>query len=162
MINSKYLPAAILMFLFTISSCSSRSEPKTESFFRTEIRDDYSKEFTFSLVFSRSKDEASKGMTKTSTTQRPNKDKGSGKGRGNRSQDVSTAANPNTKKSRNTEKLQTIFQQHLAIKMQETKYCRTGYLTLEKSVVGAIYFLRGECNESATEEDMNQLNNALK
>jgi hypothetical protein len=160
MINSKYLSAPLLFSLFTLSACSSKIEPKSHAFFRTEIRDDNSKEFTFSVVFSRSKDEASNGMKNASNTQRPDKRRGSGKGRGNRSQDDSTAAKSTTKTSSKTEKLQTIFQQHLDLKMKETKYCKAGYLTLEKSFVGAIYSLRGECNESATKEDRNQLKKA--
>jgi len=153
MFTSKYLAALFITCLLLLSACSNTSEPKTEGFFHTEIRDDNSKEFTFSLVFSRSKEEASRGMKNASTSQRPDKGKGSGKGRGNRSHEASSTTKPNSKSSSKADKMQGIFQQHLDLKMQETKYCRTGYLILEQSFIGAVYSLRGECNESATEED---------
>lgn len=159
MLSSKYSSAIFITFLLLLSACTNTSEPKTEGFFHTEIRDDNSKEFTFSLIFSRSEKEVSKGMKDTAPAQKRDRGKGSGKGKGSRSQDVSSATKSNTKRSSKTKQLMGIFEQHLDLKMQETKYCRTGYLTLEKSFVGAIYSLRGECNESATEADRNQLKN---
>ncbi len=155
MIASKYICAVILTFLITLPACSNTKEPKTESFFHTQIREDNSKEFIFSLIFSRNEKEVAKERQGSSPTQKRGRGNGSGKGqgKGNKSQNASATAMSNAIISHKTDKMLGIFQQHLDLKMQESTYCRTGYLTLEKSFVGAVYTLRGECNESATEED---------
>ncbi len=41
----------------------------------------------------------------------------------------------------------------LEAKLAETKYCRNGYILLEYSQIKGETFVRGECQESASEDD---------
>ncbi len=153
--SSKYICAAMFTFLITLPACSNTKEPKTESFFHTQIRDDSSKEFTFSLIFSRNEKEVGKETQGSSPTQKRDRGNGSGKGQGKGSKrgSSSVTAKSNTISASKADRMQATFHQYLDLKMQESEYCKTGYLTLERNFIGAIYSLRGECNESATKED---------
>ncbi|MCW8863523.1 MAG: hypothetical protein OQK09_00450 [Colwellia sp.] len=148
MINSTYSPLYILFFTMVLSACSSKEQPKIEEFFHTNIRDDNSKEFTFSLLVSTKQKEARKeGNSSPDSNNRKGR-----KGKGQRGQN--TALAPTAKKqSSKQDKMKDIFHERLILQMERAQYCREGYITLEESFVGAIYTLRGECHESASKGD---------
>lgn len=146
----------LLISLFILSACSNKKPPEPEEFFRTQIRDDASKEFSFSLIFSRNERVVSN--KKSSDTPKRERGKGKEHGQGNRkrSDDVPSQTSSNKKRANMSDKMADIFQQRLYLQMEKSQYCRKGYLTLEKSFIGVVYTLRGECFESATQEEQKQ------
>jgi len=138
-----------LFALLTLTACSSKEKPRLEEFFRTEIREDGSKMFAFSLILARDTDGE---RQKNTTSPQPVKREGR-RGKGGRGQGTNPKLNSDNTASKGQEKLAELFQQRLDIRLETSRYCREGYMELEKSFVGAIYTLRGECNESATEQD---------
>jgi hypothetical protein len=146
MINSKKPLYYILACTLVLTACSSKEKPKVEEFFHTNIRDDGSKEFAFSLMVS-----ANNKVARKETTGPSKKTKQGG--RKSRGQKARNSTPSNSSKKSMTDKVQGVFQERLTFQLESSQYCREGYLTLDKSFVGAIYTLRGECHESATEED---------
>lgn len=57
---------------------------------------------------------------------------------------------PEEKLARRAEKL---LKEVAEIKIQETQYCREGYWFLGNNYYGRKVYIRGECNETATEDD---------
>lgn len=142
------------IFLFTLSllmlsACSSTKQSQMEEFFKTKIHADGSKRFTFSLVILQTQNH-----NKEKSQQRPNKPS---KSNGNRKKGQNDSRNNKQgsldKENSKLSKMTELFEERLQKYMANKQYCREGYITLETSFSGAIYTLRGECQESATDED---------
>lgn len=136
-----------LAVLFLLSACASRQENNLEEIFVTEIREDNSKMFAFTLRQEKSssgEQPRHKAMAKKAGKKRRN---GAGKGAGK--EEVRERKNP----------LADIFQQRLELRLSKSDYCRTGYLELERYTNRGAMTMRGECNESATEKDRQRFPN---
>ena len=146
---SKQSTLLLTLSLLTLSACSATKQPKMEEFFHTKIHDDGSKRFTFSLIViqgqSDKKDKSQKRANKPS--------KGSGNRGGNKNGDRENKQGSSNKESSRTSKMTELFEERFQEQMIKNQYCREGYITLDSGFSGAIYTLRGECQENATEED---------
>lgn len=162
-----------VLFCLLIASCSSKPElPETQAFFNHNILENDSKMFNFNLLLKRRTGDDTDGQNakgskgkqsgkKPKDGQRPSNGERSGKGKkgeGNRPKgsNGSNQSNANIAQQRNNERLlqleQMLFEQ-LDDKMQETGYCREGYMVLSQELGKNILSVKGECHESATSED---------
>ncbi|WDE04798.1 hypothetical protein SG34_026375 [Thalassomonas viridans] len=146
MVNKTQLCCWCGVFLF-LAACSSHREKTVEEIFVTEIREDSSKMFAFTLTqekAARSRQADTKTRAgKQGKSRKGGKEKGAGKNESRERQ------NP----------LEDIFQQRLEQRLSQNNYCRTGYLELERYASRGAMTMRGECNESATESDRQRFPN---
>jgi len=144
---------SIFIFILTLlllSACSITKQAKTEEFFHTKIHADGSKRFTFTLVLLQ---DQRKDNTREQYQKRINKpSKGEGSRRGKQGGASNNQAN-SKRKNNDTEKITILFEKRIQAQLANSQYCREGYITLDSGFNGALYTLRGECNESATDED---------
>ncbi len=143
--------------------CSSHSSSQVTEFFSTTIMEDDSKRFYFSLIISNQTEANKSEGQKQSQRSKGGVGKGSGsrKGRNSKSQtDQQPVQQPKVNKR--------VFEleERLINKLALNNYCRTGYMELERNIGKALMSIRGECHESATEEDrqhfINRLSQAIK
>ncbi|WP_281559818.1 hypothetical protein [Thalassomonas sp. RHCl1] len=131
-----------LSLFFLLSACSSRQDKPVEEIFVTQIRADNSKMFAFTLRA----EQASRG-DKT-------RDKMAGGKQGKRGK--GTGRNKGAGKGERQERehpLANVIQQKLEQKLDQSQYCTSGYLELERYATREGMTVRGECNESATADD---------
>ena len=149
--KSIFIPFIALIF---ISGCSTTKKPQFESFFKTQIREDHSKMFNFSLVMvsgeysiERNSKEKIQGKGKGSGN-----GKGMGKGKGKNKQQDKMSVNNKEKKQSKTNKIEKKLDERLAIILAQNNYCRKGYIELERNIGRRYLSIRGECHESASEK----------
>ena len=147
----------ILLILFAIAliGCISRSAQKISEYFSTEIMEDGSKRFYFSLIISHQHDEENNNQMREKQSKRGKG--GSGRGSGTRkggndnAQTKQSTAKP--AKSTKTNSMELELEERLINQLALNSYCRTGYMELERNIGRALMSIRGECHESATEGD---------
>ena len=133
--------------ILLLSACASRQEKTLEEIFVTEIREDNSKMFAFTLKQEHAQQrEQSRHKARGEKAGKMRK-KGGGKG----------TAKGEARERKNA--LEDIFQQRLEQRLSKSDYCRTGYLELERYANRGSMTMRGECNESATEKDRQRFPN---
>lgn len=167
MLNSKQLTAIGLLLFTAIVACSSVTKSEMRHFFHTKILDDDSKRFTFTVILMQYNYAANQGNQPANKAEpergkgpqggKPNGGKNGAPDHGKPMNDPTSLSNiSSSTQSNNNDKMYTLFQQLLEEQLHETKYCRRGYMELERSFSGAIFTLRGECHESATKRDRNK------
>ncbi len=137
----------------TLSGCSSNS-PKRQGgmpteVFVTHIKPDASKIFNYSLI---------KKMPNQGQGQMG---KGRGKGggmHGGGGGGMKGGGKPNM--SQMKDKMQEKAHKKLNQKLAQTGYCREGYMELESYFERGLVTIKGECNESATTEDIKTFPNS--
>ena len=135
-----------------MTGCSS-NEVKITEVFRSDIRADDTKLFTFSIIFVRNaKSELPKDHDENFGKNQKRSKQGKGRGKRNDT-DNNPKMQRSDKKQKRQDKMAHEFKSRLAEKLEENSYCRKGYFELERSLNKTIYTIRGECNESATAAD---------
>jgi len=148
----------LLTTSFILASCSSTKIPDMKEYFKPDIREDESKMFTFTIITSRpnAQEERSNKPSRSNKQRKGGNEKGAERGGSNkkeRGQQNAAKSMSNNQK----DKLMDVFQQRLDNRIEVSQYCREGYFVLEKDFSGVIYTVRGECNESATARDRENL-----
>jgi len=128
-----------LLSILLLTACSTTKEPQIKEYFRTDIRQDNSKVFVFTIIPANTKKEERRASPPSSG----GRDK-RGRNQQNR---------PKAKTDKQSDKLMSLFQEKFENRLEHSQYCREGYFIIEKSFVGSIFTLKGECNESATDSD---------
>ncbi|WDD99674.1 hypothetical protein [Thalassomonas actiniarum] len=131
-----------LSMLCLLSACSSRQEKSVEEIFVTQIREDNSKMFAFTLRQEKAA-RSDKTRDKMATGKQGKRGKGAGRNKSAGRGEKQERENP----------LATVIQQKLEQRLNQSRYCTTGYLELERYASRAGMTVRGECNESATADD---------
>ena len=129
-----------------LAGCASKPDyhDSGDVFFETKINNDGTKLFAFSVGMSEGRD--SKGPQEKGRGQRP---PGGGKDRGDRS---------NAKNEHSEQKMEE-FYQLLEQKLDETQYCHSGYIEIDTHETQGRFHLLGECQESASQEDITRFPN---
>ncbi|PKG81395.1 hypothetical protein CXF85_18155 [Colwellia sp. 75C3] len=152
MIFFKSTFCVLLLSLFVITGCSS-NEVKITEVFRSDIRADNAKLFTFSIIFVRNAEpELPKGHDGNIDNKQKRSKQGKGRGKRNNTDNNPKVQRSDTKQKRQ-DKMARELESRLAEKLEDNSYCRKGYFELERSLNKTIYTIRGECNESATAAD---------
>lgn len=137
----------LVLAALTLTACSSGPATKSPMIehFETEITDNGSKLFVYEAIAaapSEGREQARGGRGR----------RGEGGGRASRGgrggQDRSSPDDDGTIKA--LERIKAMLDNKLA----ETGYCREGYMSLEESVGRGQAVVRGECTETATDEDI--------
>ena len=152
MFLSKPLLSFFLVLLFAITGCSSKGKPQMTDFFRTEIRDDGSKMFTFTVVVSKHRGESNK--QESQPHKQTNRERGSGgkRGSGNKRGGQANKVADGDRRG-DSDQMAELFEELFQKRMVKSRYCRESYIELERGFSGTMFTLRGECRESATNED---------
>jgi hypothetical protein len=142
-----------------VSSCSSRDKLEFQEFFRTEIRADDSKIFTFTLITKHEEKERSSKSDKPERSKKGGGKKSSNKRNGG--QQGGKMNRSETNKSEYQAKLANILKEQLILRLENNQYCRDGYIKLNTSLSNSMSSIRGECHESATAIDRKRFLNSL-
>jgi len=131
-------------------SCASNQDKNIErkAYFVTNIKDDGSKVFSYSLISNMSNKE--KGRRKEGERRDNGKMRKSKGERQGKSSGKLDNANIITR-------IEKTFYQGLNEKLNTTHFCRQGYFTIDKFISRKKSQLKGECNESATKLDREKL-----
>jgi hypothetical protein len=153
----------LILIVLSLGACSTKPTHNkgAQKTFSTEIYANGSKRFVVAIVNSVSQGQHAQGKQKRSDKQDRNKGgskrggEGGGKGKG---QERSDSNEPqygriqnNTAESEEDKRNEII--ELLNEKLDETGYCRHGYIELDYIQMRGISELTGECQESASEED---------
>ncbi|WP_041523227.1 hypothetical protein [Gilvimarinus agarilyticus] len=135
----RYLP---ILAVLTLAACSSgpKQKPALIEHFSTEILDNGSKLFVYEAVAQATDNTRGKGRGGGGRGEPP-----SGGGRGGQGR--------NGPQDAGADKVDDRIKEMIDNKLAETGYCREGYMSLEESVKRGQILVRGECTETATEED---------
>jgi hypothetical protein len=134
-----------VLILTSIVACSGpdrKSQAEPFEVFATHILDNGTKLFVFSLEMTQ--DGGPQGE-KSQGGGGP----GGGGGQGGPPQGQGSKGG-NSSKGGGQEKQ---LDEKLIATLEQTKYCREGYVVLDRNVVEGISSIRGECNDGATEQD---------
>jgi len=156
--NKNFLYSSILILLF-LSGCSNTNKPQFKSFFKTEIHENHSKVFNFSLVLVSGEytNETNSKAQKQGKGKGNGKGKGQGKGKHKKSNDV--ANEKKSQKKSNVNKIEKQLDTRLAIELGKNNYCRNGYMELERNLGQRYLSIRGECRENASINDRERFPN---
>jgi len=136
-----------------MSACANKKpkRPEIKEYFVTNIKEDGSKHFSYSLIMKMPSKRKNSDMTA-----RKNKEKGGGTSQNGRKSNGTAGRNSNgghiKNKANNTARLAQIennFYEMLDAKLIATAFCRDGYFTLDSYIGKDQSQLRGECNEAA-------------
>lgn len=153
MFITKKVIAFLIILSVIMTGCSSVSKSDMKDFFRSDIRADDSKMFTFTVIVTQ------QGKKDKKSTQKNSKSKGgrdSGKKGGQQNSQRNTKDNSMNK---NDDHMTELFEELLIERLEKNQYCRDGYIELDRAFSGSTFTLRGECNESATENDRKRFYN---
>lgn len=153
----------LLLTILCLGACSSKhkAHKATERLFTTDIHDNGSKRFVLAIVYQRTRSENAQGQGKRSGKKGGNKggdrdgNKGGDRGKGqersgsNRQQ---SGARENSDAIAGEEKRKEVMAL-LSEKLDETGYCRHGFIELNYLEMQDRTELIGECQESASEAD---------
>ncbi|GAB5382592.1 MAG: hypothetical protein Alis3KO_32540 [Aliiglaciecola sp.] len=153
--------SVVTLFLFLVGSgCAShpkRGGPERQ-LFETEIKPDGSKRFHLTLVSKSNNRSERSGRARGNERGRGGGNRGNGKASGG-SVEPSRSGSQQTPQSEiaKPEKSEAdIREQAIAIlesRLANIQYCRNGYILLEYSQLESEILVRGECQESASEQD---------
>jgi hypothetical protein len=150
-----------LLILFGLFACASKNDPHHEErqTFTTEIHSDGSKRFVLAIVYQQDKPgggargqrspEGKKGRGGGRT-----RDGQSGRGRPNSEQSSSQGAIIDRGEAGYDEDKRDEIMDLLDQKLAETDFCRHGFIELDYSQMRGKTELVGECQESASQEDI--------
>ncbi|MHC6645766.1 hypothetical protein ACYTPF_04295 [Alteromonas sp. HB246098] len=129
-----------------VSACAHRPPPldMDEIFFETQIKQDGTKLFAFSIPLMKPR-EGAKGGSRGGRG-------GEGGGRGGRGGQESRGGSAQ-KSSGSSERMTEQLYASLDKKLEETGYCQTGYIEIDTHQTEDRLHLLGECNETASELD---------
>ena len=140
-----------------ISGCSSRSDLVKSSFLKTHIQENNAKIFTLYLTPVNEKKSHSHTNSEGNKQNPPANGKREGKGdkQGSRSpSNKQSAAGNGTKLSSDyQDKMREVLLETLDEALQESGYCRKGYIELNRTIGKGLIKIKGECHESATPAD---------
>lgn len=153
----------LAMTTLLLTACSGKQEkPEPEGYFATQIGDDGEKLFQYSLDIqdSGSGKRGGKGHSKPANV--------GGYAAGSSSRGVSggLTAGTGTGKSRKRTghkggsnyfaEINAKLENRLEEELKKTGFCREGYQETERMTGPSAYFIRGKCNETATETELEQ------
>jgi hypothetical protein len=148
---SKIILSFFLVLLLAVTGCSSKVKHQMTDFFRTDIRDDNSKMFIFTVVITQQRGEIDKQERQSHKKANREQGKGGKKGAGNKRGGNNKVADGGSKN--NSDQMAILFEELFQARMDKSQYCREGYIELDRGFSGTMFTLRGECSESATDED---------
>lgn len=130
-----------------VSACAHRPPPldMDEIFFETQIKQDGTKLFAFSIPLMKPREGAKGGGGRGGRG-------GEGGGRGGRGGQESRGGSAQ-KSSDSSERMNEQLYASLDEKLDETGYCQTGYIEIDTHQTEDRLHLLGECNETASELD---------
>lgn len=145
-----------------IASCAGRQfkGPDIEERFTTNILDDGTKQFNYEMSFSPpNNNRMGRGMGRPGGggMGRPSSGMGRPGGMGGRGM----MGDPAAMKAKMEHKIKTKLTTMLNAKIEETGYCREGFLTIDETILTGEAFVRGECKDTATEDDHNKFPNTI-
>ncbi|WDE12460.1 hypothetical protein [Thalassomonas haliotis] len=147
MINKAHI-YGLFAVLFLLSACAGHKEKPVEEIFVTQIREDDSKMFAFTLKSER----AGRGdKARNKTAAKPGKARKGGRQKGTGKAEGRERENP----------LAGIVQQRLEQRLSENGYCSAGYIELERYATRGGMTVRGECHDSATANDRQRFPNQM-
>lgn len=136
LMNKSLKPIFYISFSIFLASCSGPNLRDGATHFHTRITDSGLKHFQLSII-----------MPPEERTMR---------------RDPYDTANsrfsPEEKSARKAEKY---LKEITALKIQETQYCREGYWFLGNNFYGRKVYIRGECNDTATDQDREKFPDTL-
>ncbi|MBU2886308.1 hypothetical protein KO507_11085 [Gilvimarinus agarilyticus] len=145
----RILAAAVGAALLSAAGCSSgpeRKAPVLEQRLHTSITENGSKMFMFQMVRASGGDSSRAGGRPSGG--RSGGPPGGGGGRGGDRGDKR-----GDKGAEESGKMLAEAHEALLVQLEQTGFCREGYMTLEESAKRGQLAIRGECNEAATEAD---------
>ncbi len=151
-------PLILCFVLLLASGCSNKPERirETQRSFSTDIHDDGSKRFVVAIEYAYSPGEQRQGAKserrgegRQGGGQQGGGRRGQGRGNGSGGEDGPRQQRNGISDEDKREEIMALLEQNLA----ETEYCRHGYIVLEYSQVAQQTLLKGECQESASEQD---------
>jgi len=160
----------MLVLLFSITlliACSSSGPVKSQDFFRTEIRDDHSKMFAYTMIVIKgnaNNEQSSNDSPKAKKQQKKGQGKGNGQGKGkgkNKQNKSEQSPQTSKRKKKNTNKMVDLLFDGLNEKLAINHYCRSGFIELKRDIKRTVMTLRGECQESATKADLKQFKDTM-
>jgi hypothetical protein len=130
-----------------VSACAHRPPPldMDEIFFETQIKQDGTKLFAFSIPLMKPREGAKGGGGRGGRG-------GEGGGRGGRGGQESRGGS-SQKSSDSSDRMTEQLYASLDEKLDETGYCQTGYIEIDTHQTEDRLHLLGECNETASELD---------
>ena len=149
------LPVLLLSAAIVVSGCSSQDKyiNKMNENFVTNITEDGSKRFNYSLN-ARGKRGGAKGADKNRSGGRGGISGGRGgrgDGRGGKGGGQSRQAQSDSEAL--TKKIQSRMTEQLELYLEQSGYCREGFLELDSYFSPTRSHIRGECRETATDND---------
>ena len=148
------ISSALALTIPLLSGCAS-APPEFRDDFATHIFDNGNKQFTYRLMALPSKAQKPKPQGDNHNTPHPEgkPDKGHkdarGKGGKKGRKDI----------AKQQKQLLAIGQEQLTVKLEESEYCREGFMLLDEEREGPRISLKGECLELASESDITQFPN---
>lgn len=151
----------VLLIVVTvfITACSSQSDLISHAFINTHIEENNAKMFTFyatPIANKQTKSSPQKG------NQAQEKEGGRDKGKEGQNQKKNNNSQINSRydnKHNEQADLRKALLEQLEITLKEKKYCREGYIKLSTNVGIGLSKIKGECHESATDEDRQRFPN---
>ncbi|MBB6521711.1 hypothetical protein [Pseudoteredinibacter isoporae] len=148
------LASAFLMVLFLVACSSQPKGPEVTERLVTHISEDGSKRFQYVMTMQRKKGAGRGGF------------KGGGKGMGGKGManrgGQSGGKNRTDMIAQMQEKMKARGIEAMEAKLDETEFCRDGYMVLSEQFTMARLKINGECKESATEDDKKNFPNVSK
>jgi hypothetical protein len=152
-VNQKYTLFALSLGLFLCACASNdKKSPVIDEYLATQITNDNIKHFSYSA-------EMFKPSSGGSMAGRSGKGSGGGRGgmgggRGGMGGGGGKGGGARPDPEEMKKKMEKSFDLSLANKLDELGYCREGYEVLDKTIGRAYAQYRGQCNELASEEDI--------
>jgi hypothetical protein len=150
----------ILLIFFGVTACAGRhgAHQEGQELFSTEIHSDGSKRFILALLYQQDKD----GRPRSKGKPEGKRDRGgdrkrqgqSGRGRPDSEQNSSQGSTLQRSEAGYDEDKREAIMDLLDQKLIETGFCRHGFIELDYSQMRDTTELVGECQESASEEDI--------
>ena len=145
--NQKTIVIVVLTLLMGACASDPGERPELKTYFVTDIDQQGSKRFNYSVVVDRANKDSKKGKG----------GRGMGRSKGNGGQGGRGGRGEKGRKSGNqgdmTEKLKIRVTENLELRLADNGYCREGYIELDSYFSRGRSYIRGECKEGATEED---------
>ncbi|MFT4925494.1 MAG: hypothetical protein ACI8WB_001587 [Phenylobacterium sp.] len=143
-----------LMSLLVLSACASHDKkmPKMSEVFVTNITQDGSKRFNYAMVVAKG-EKGGRGARGGSKAPGGKSGGRGGRGAGRGGKGGSEANSSTANQQQNNEKIAQRMTEKLNRKLEQTAYCRDGYIELNSYFSRGRSQIRGECKEGATEDD---------
>jgi hypothetical protein len=145
--NRKTTASVVLTLLLGGCASDPGERPELKTYFVTDIDQQGSKRFNYSVVASRAQKDGKKG--KDGRGMGRSKGQGGRGGQGQKRGEGRKSANQGDV----TAKLKTQVTENLELRLADNRYCREGYIELDSYFSRVRSYIRGECKEAATDED---------